>query len=166
MLVLTVGCAAIAEKSHTIRIDQTEPVGWGRDRFYSTTRNIDGTGAVVNWAADRLRSAVPEATVLVLPEGLMINYLSRHKSVDPGWLAGERELDFVRRLTDKPPDYVVLITRDFTEFGIPRFGAPGNHGYDLIKWVAANYSIDAGFGGDPLAQDARPGAIIMKLKQK
>jgi hypothetical protein len=166
LMLLTLGCAALAGQSYKIRVDQTEPVGSGRDRFYSTTRTIDGTGAVVNWAADQLRSAAPEAQVLVLPEGLMINYLSRHKSVDPGWLMGEKETDFVRRLTAKPPDYVVLITRDLTEFGIPRFGAPGNHGYELIKWVAANYSVEAGFGDDPLALDARPGAVIMKLKPK
>lgn len=166
LLVLAVGCAAIAERSYKIRVDQTEPVGWGRDRFYSTTRTIDGTGAVVNWVADRMNSVPPDATMLVLPEGLMINYLSRHKSVDPGWMVGERETDFLQRVAARPPDYVVLITRDLTEFGISRFGAPGNHGYELLKWVAVNYSVAAGFGGDPLAQDARPGAVIMKLKSK
>jgi len=166
LLVLTMGCAAIAEKSYKIRVDQTEPVGEGRDRFYSTTRTIDGTGAVVNWAAERLRTTPPEATVLVMPEGLMINYLSRRRSVDPGWLVGEKETDFVHRLADKSPDYVILITRDMVEYGIPRFGAPGNYGYESVKWVAANYSFVEGFGGDPLGPDGRPGAVILKLKPK
>jgi hypothetical protein len=165
-LVLLLGCGFIAAKSRAIRLDQTEPVGWGRDRFYATTRTIDGTGALVNWAADRLRSAPPDATALVLPEGAMINYLARRRSLEPGWIRGGTETDLLRQMRLTPPDYIVLITRDLTEFGVTRFGAPGNTGYEIVKWAASNYSVDAHLGGDPLAINDHPGAIILKHKTK
>lgn len=166
LLVLAIGCVSIAASSHKIRVDQTEPVGWGRDRFYATTRTIDGTGALVNWAADRLRSTPPDATVLVLPEGTMINYLSRRRSLEPGWMRNSIEAELLREMRLRPPDYVVLITRDLTEFGVARFGAPGNLGNDIVKWVFNNYTIDAHLGGDPLAIDDHPGAVILKRKMK
>ena len=163
-LVLAAGCISIARMSRGIRAEQTQPVGWDGDQFYAVNRNIDGTGLLVNWVAEKMRLAPPPATLLVLPEGTMINYLSRHRSLEPGWLRGEDEKAFLEDLRQTPPDYVVLITRDLSESGIARFGAPGNIGYEVVKWVANNYSIEAGMGGDPLVLDARPGALIMRRK--
>lgn len=163
--VLAVGCASIAAQSWRIRVDQTEAVGWGRDRFYATTWKIDGTGALVNWAATWLRKTPPDATVLVLPEGTMINYLSRHKSLEPGLVRGEAETVFLGQMQRTPPEYVVLITRDLREFGVARFGAPGNMGSEIMKWVSNNYSLETGLGGDPLAIDDHPGAMILRRRQ-
>ena len=166
LLILAVGCGSVAAKSRMIRLDQTEPVGWGRDRFYATTWKIDGTGALINWVAEKLRSAPPDATVLVLPEGTMVNYLSRHRTVEPGWMRGDKEAGLLRQMRAKPPDYVVFITRDLTEFGVKRFGAPGNMGFEIVKWVANNYSVEIGLGGDPMAIDDHPGALIMRYNKK
>jgi hypothetical protein len=113
-----------------------------------------------------LRSTPPDATVLVLPEGTMINYLSRRRSLEPGWMRNSIEAELLREMRLRPPDYVVLITRDLTEFGVARFGAPGNLGNDIVKWVFNNYTIDAHLGGDPLAIDDHPGAVILKRKMK
>lgn len=164
-LLLAAGCVSIAAMSHEIRAEQTEPVGQGVDRFYAVTRNMDATGALVNWAAEKMQSAPPQATLLVLPEGVMINYLSRHRSLEPGWLRGVEEKEFLEQLRKTPPDYVVLITRDLSEFGVARFGAPGNVGFEVVKWVANNYSIESALGGDPLAPKAQPGAWFLQRKR-
>ncbi|MDB6020938.1 MAG: 4-amino-4-deoxy-L-arabinose transferase and related glycosyltransferase of family [Pedosphaera sp.] len=162
LLVLALGCGSIAARSRAIRIYQTEPVGWERDQFYSTTRLREGIGALVNWSAGHFRNVPPDATVLVLPEGVMINYLSRHRSPEPGWVRGGKEEDFVEQLRHAPPDYVVLISRDLGEFGISRYGAPGNPGFALLQWVSGNYKSEAWLGGDPLDPKGKVGAVIMR----
>ncbi|HEX3799852.1 MAG TPA: hypothetical protein VH413_14245 [Verrucomicrobiae bacterium] len=163
-LVLASYCVAFAKTSHAIRADQTEPVGEGRDRFYSTSRTIDGTGAVVNWAVEQLRAVPADATVLVLPEGTMINYLSRHRTVEPGWMRGDHEVELLRQMRLKHPDFVVLISRNLEEFGKGRFGTPGNFGYDIWKWVQDNYVVAASLGADPLAEDGHTGATILRQR--
>jgi hypothetical protein len=150
--------------SHNIRADQTEPVGAGRDQFYSTSRTIDGTGALVNWASEQLSHSPTNATVIVLPEGTMINYLSRRQTVEPGWMRGDHEIELLRQMRLKPPDAVVLISRNLSEFGMGRFGTPGNFGHDIWTWVSDNYVIAARLGGDPLVADGPPGAIILRRK--
>lgn len=160
---LGVVCGSIAMRSAQIRADQTQEVGRGRDRFYSTQRLIDGTGALVNWAAERMRLLPPDAEVLVLPEGEMINYLSRHKAPESGVLR-ESEDKFVEQLRRKPPEYVVLISRDLKEFGMTRYGAPGNPGYALVPWIGENYKSEAWLGGDPLDPNGSVGAVIMRRK--
>lgn len=165
VLVIATGCFSIAEVSRKIRADQTEPVGWDRDRFYSTTRNVDGTGAIINWAAQLFRAVPKEAVVLVLPEGSMVNYLSQHKSVEQ-YTSRNGEKDFIAHLQKTPPDFVVLITRDMTDVGIARWGAPANFGSEVMGWVTTNYSLVAKFGGDPLALDDHPGAKVWLRNQK
>jgi hypothetical protein len=165
ILVLVAGCCSIAIRSRVIRLDQTEPVGAGRDRFYATTRTIDGTGALVNWAAEQLEKTPPDSTVMVLPGGEMINYLARRRSMEPGWTRGGGTDALLREMQTHAPDYVIFITRDLTEFGVKRFGAAGEQGVDIRNWVAANYNIMAGLGGDPLAVDDHPGALILQHKK-
>ena len=54
LLVLTLGCRAIAAKSNEIRAGQTQPVSSGPDRFYAFDREIDPTGALVDWVVQHL----------------------------------------------------------------------------------------------------------------
>jgi hypothetical protein len=165
MLVLAFGCVTVAEKSLRIRADQTQSVGKGGDQFYSTTREADGMGLLVDAASERMKSVPPQATLLVLPEGTMINYLSRHKGLDPGWGRKTDEPSNLEAIQKDPPDYVILLTRNLTEWGIKRWGAEGNYGREVIKWVAMNYSVVGHMGGDPLALDDRPGVVIFERKK-
>ena len=139
---LTFGCVAIALKSGGISGYETEPVGSGRDRFYAFAPDVDGIGAVVNWTVEQLRDIPPQTTVLALPEGLMVNYLSRHVSPLPTWNRTVTEEAYVKQLQATPPDYVVLISRDLREFGTKRFGDEGNPGHLIMQWVGANYWLE------------------------
>jgi hypothetical protein len=162
LLVLATGCLSIAKKSLEIRADQTQPVAAGRDRFYATAPDIDATGALVNWTVEHLGSAPPRTGLVVLPEGFMINYLSRRVSPTPPFTDAGREEDFVNLLRQAPPDHVVLISRNLREFGISRFGGPGQPGQAILKWVTDNYQPEAATGGDPLAAKGAPGAVILR----
>jgi hypothetical protein len=138
---LGMGCASIAAQSAHIRADQTQPVGEGRDRFYAFDPAVDPTGFLVNWAVERLRNDPPQATLLVLPEGVMINYLSRRERPLPD-LSSDEDL-YLKLLERTPPDYVILIARDLREHGVAQFGAPGNPGDKVVPWVWENYTLEA-----------------------
>ncbi len=166
LLVLAAGCLSIANKSLEIRADQTQPVAAGRDRFYATAPDIDATGALVNWTVERLRSAPPRAGLVVLPEGFMINYLTRRVSPTPPFTDPAREEEFVNLLRQAPPDDVVFISRNLREFGISRFGAAGQPGQAILKWVTDNYRPEAAMGGDPLAAEGAKGAMILRRTVK
>jgi hypothetical protein len=142
---LGLGCASIAAQSAIIRADQTQPVAAGRDRFYAFDPAVDETGLLVNWAVESLRTIPPRATLLVLPEGVMINYLSRRER--PVLDAFEDENLYVKQLDRAPPDYVIWITRDLREHGIAQFGAPGNPGEKILPWLRQNYVAVASHPG-------------------
>jgi hypothetical protein len=141
LVVLGMGCGSIAAQSALIRADQTQPVGAERDGFYAFDPAVDQTGYLVNWAVESLQNVPPQATLLVLPEGEMINYLSRREMAATDFFPDE-DL-YVRQLGRSPPDYVILMARDLREHGIAQFGAPGNPGEKVVPWLWENYTVAA-----------------------
>jgi hypothetical protein len=107
---------------------------------------------------------------LVVPEGLMINYLARRQSPLPEWifidltLGGSAEASLVERLAGRLPEHVVLISRDLREHGIARFGEPGQPGAKLMELFRRDYRLRAQWGGDPL-DPADRGALILDLSR-
>jgi hypothetical protein len=157
VILLTSGGVAVERRSAMIRGDQTQPVGLGLDRFYAFGPEVDETGKQVNWCAEHLEGIPPEATLQVLPEGVVINYLSRH--VRPLLDFDGKENEYVEQLSRVRPDYVVFVTRDLREYGIKNFGAPGNPGEKIMQWVRENYEVVDVLGGT-----AR-GAAILRRKR-
>ncbi len=158
---LTAGCVMVAKMSHAAHGDQTVGVGSGRDRFYCDAPDIDATGSLVEWTVECLRSTPPEASVWVMPEGAMINYLLRRTNLVMTARGDERVLMQLRR---SPPDYVVEISRNLNNGGVTRYGHPGESGYPVVEWLAANYAQVASRGGDPLDSAKGRGAIILQRK--
>ena len=157
---IAIGCVLIAKMSYAIHAGQTVPLGEGRDRFYADAPDIDETGSLVNWTVDYLRAVPPKATVFVLPEGEMINYLTRR--INPIVDAGN-EHDNVAQMRRTPPDYVILVPRNLAELGLEHYGAPGEHGYTTVKWLQTNYLVIAGQGGNPLdSQSPSKGVRILR----
>jgi hypothetical protein len=102
-----------------------------------------------------LDEAVPaEGTLLVLPEGVMINYWLRRRTpiqvfnfMPPELLMfGEEEI--IADLEAHAPDVVLLAQKETPEYGHRFFG----HGYgdDLLRWIHARYRESARFGAVPL----------------
>jgi hypothetical protein len=145
MVMLALGCSAIVAESASNHAAQTQPVGSGADRFYAFNPKLDETGLVVNWCVERLRSIPPGATLLVLPEGVMINYLTRHKRPMPEFVSDEAE--YIRQLGRSRPDYVIYIWGDQRDAGIPRFGDPGQPGEKIKAWLWQNYVSEDTYSG-------------------
>jgi hypothetical protein len=164
LLVLTLACGAIASQSNAIRAGQTQPIGEGANRFYAFDGETDPTGALVDWVVKRLAGAPPGTTLLVLPDGLSINFLTRHISPLPDvWTAGTEE-SLVERLRKAPPDYVALISLNLGEHGIQQYGAPGSPGHVLLEWVKQNYSPEASWG-QPFSGTRVRGASVLRRKE-
>jgi hypothetical protein len=165
LLVLALACGAIAAKSNAIRAGQTQPIGDGSDRFYAFDRDIDPTGALVDWVVKQLAGAPPGATLLVLPDGLSINFLTGRISPLPDvWTAGTEE-SMVERLRKTPPDYVALLSLNLGEHGIQQYGAPGNPGRLLLRWVNENY-VPVASWGDPFSGTRLKGARVLRGKSE
>jgi hypothetical protein len=146
---------------------KTLAVGEGLDRFNAFPEQIEPTGKMVSVISEALRREAGGRTLLVLPEGVMINYLARLPSPVAPFIffsavtesGGEEEI--VRQLASQPPDLVVIISRNLQPFGIQRYGEAEGGGKLVLRWVDDNYNQIAHLGGDPFDVRER-GALIFK----
>ena len=122
-----------------------------------------------NQVAGFLARTAPETTALVLPEGVVLNYLARRRTplaitkyfgVE---LAGGREAAVVSALEKKPPAYAVLVSRDLRGLGIPRYGATAGQGQLILEWLNQHYAIVSRAGGDPL-DPTQQGIVLWRRK--
>jgi len=133
---------------------KTVPVGTGADLFYAS--HFEPIGALVDSVSSALRDGPRNSTLVVLPEGVMINYLARLPSpVAPvtyygASTTGGREDQIVADLQAHPPDIVVIISRPLWEYGVARYGMETGEGRQLIDWVKRNYVVAFARGGNPL----------------
>jgi hypothetical protein len=151
----------------------TLPVGEGDDQFYTFDQDTVPTGLLVEQARQYLEMDARQNNVhslLVLPEGVMLNYLTRIPNSIPYYffapfvLAYGRMDDILLRLNATPPDRILVISRDMREFGVGRFGDSPEHGQKLIEYIVQNYEAINSFGyNDPLDPD-RFGFVVFARK--
>jgi len=105
-----------------------------------------------------------------LPEGVMINYLARMRSplaptyFLPETLAGGREAVLVEQLSERPPDWVVIVKRDLREYGVARYGEAPGEGQLLLGWVADHYQREIAVGDDPFGDRQADGVLLKRLR--
>jgi len=73
------------------------------------------------------------------------------------------EAEVVRSLEAAPPETVVLVHRDVSEYGVPMFGSDQRYGGRILQWVMARYRPIRIVGDNPL--DAR-GVGLMILQRR
>ena len=117
--------------------------------------------------ADLRQRLGPEDTLLVLPEGVMLNYLlrrrtpARHVNFMPPELLLWGEDTILSELRQSPPDVVAIVHKDTSEYGAARFGR--DYGERIWAWIENTYERKAVFGANPLAS-SRFGIAIMERK--
>lgn len=95
-----------------------------------------------------------QETLLVLPEGIMLNYLTRRRSPTRhvNFMPPEIELfgeeEILDELRASPPDALALVHKDTSEYGFPLFGT--HYGTAIGHWVSRQYSPDWFLGDPPL----------------
>jgi len=118
---------------------KTLALGSGRDRFMVGRR-----GQVLVSTLEILEAVTPpDSTLVVLPEGVMLNYLARRRNPTPYitfipsemLMFGERRM--LESLQAEPPDLIVLLQRSNEEYGYGPFGT--DYAQAIDAWVAGNY---------------------------
>lgn len=133
--------------------EKTITVGQGADAF----RAAPPRAHFVAQALDEIETRLgPEQSLLALPEGIMMNYLSRRPTPTRhlNFMPPEMELfgedvilaDFEEA---EPPAAILIIHKDTSEYGFPFFGV--DYGTKLSTWAQQRYRPDW-LGGDPPLQ--------------
>jgi len=141
------------QRSHEVYISKTYPVASGADLFQADKRG-DAVNAVLGEIQIRVS---PDATLAVLPEGVMINYLARrinptpYVNFMPPELTVFGEERMLAAFQARPPDYVVLVHKDTSEYGPRFFGR--DYGQRLYQWIRENYHPISLIGAQPLQTD-------------
>ena len=111
----------------------------------------------------------PEATFIAVPEGIMLNYLSRRRNptrftkfVTPPVVA-QREPRILAEFEAHPPDYFLLVERDSSEFDAGYFGSSPDYGKRILDWILARYEPIHLIGHEPLC-DGRFGIKVLRRK--
>lgn len=157
------GVVVIARASQNLLRAKTSLVGEGSDRFYAFSRQMEPTGEIVNAVVATLNKQTRREGLLVLPEGIMINYLARLPSTVPYYFFHSTSPQLVSELEAKPPARVVVISRDLREYGVERYGDTPGGGQEVLTWLGQHYRQVARVGGNPLDNRQR-GAILFERK--
>jgi hypothetical protein len=128
----------------------TVPIGRAANAMRGPGPLASPTGELAATLEHRIETTVPtDATVAVLPEGALLNFLTGHPnptphySLEPPELAALGVETVLAGYRAHPPDYVVLIAWGGDEYGVGTFGNP-SWGGDLVRWVERDYDrIDA-----------------------
>ena len=138
-------------------------VGTGGDVIRARWRGEEMAEAL----ADLQQRLGPEDTLLVLPEGVMLNYLlrrrspTRHVNFMPPELLIWGEETILAELKQSPPDVVAIVHKDTSEYGAARFG--WDYGQQIWDWIDDSYERKAVYGAIPLVS-SRFGIAIMEPK--
>lgn len=134
------------------------PVSSGADRFFASTAPGYWQGEAVRDVQQQLEQmAGPAATLAVFPEGVMLNFLLRRDSplrvvnLMPPELLAFGEEDVLQSLQTAPPDFVLLVHKDTSEYGYPLFGTDLRYGLRILTWVKAHYRSRRVIGRNPLS---------------
>jgi hypothetical protein len=168
---LAVGFLVLASQSEVIYHYKTLAVGCGRDRILSPGPNQSPTGIAVRRALEWIQTNVPQdASLAVLPEGVMLNYLSRrtnptrHFVWNPAELETFGEEKMEADFKENNPDFIVLVHRTNAEFGVGLFGQEKEFGLNLMNWIKQNYDPVYLIGEEPLQEPSSFGVKIMKKR--
>jgi hypothetical protein len=132
------------------------PLGRGDDTIVTYVPEVDSHGPIVAAALRWIEENTPrDATLVALPEGVMLNYQTRRKTTVPqvnfmmieALVFGEDAL--LHALKKQPPDYIILVQKDTSEYGVARFGADPRYGQRTMQWLNEHYAPAALIGAEP-----------------
>jgi len=146
--------------------DKVVPIGSGGDLFYASRPPEFWQGEALQETLSQL-DRISGSTIAVMPEGVMVNYLTRRESplrvvnLMPPELMTFGEDEIVRSLEAAPPDLILLVHIDMREYGYPAFGSDRRYGERTIRWVRAHYTEVRVVGTEPLSP-AGFGLVLLK----
>jgi hypothetical protein len=168
-LVLLIGFGSLFLQSEKFYAAKNLAVGQANDRimaFGPQGNSVEArtTKATLAWIETNVP---PAATIAVLPQGVIVNYLSRRINPTPclDWnptmftVFGQEKM--TAAFEKNPPDYILLVEWKSYEFGIGYFGHYPGYGVELMQWIGKNYTPVELLGSEPL-QNGLFGMKILK----
>lgn len=164
LTLLAVAVLAHLDLTRRFLAQKSEVVGRGGDAFRADLR-----GRFMNSALEAYAGlARPGDTLAVLPEGVMLNYLTGSVNPTPYvnfmppelLLFGEERI--VAAFAAAPPDWILLVHKDTSEYGFPYFGP--DYGTRLASWVQERYEPVRLFGHPPLTPGSVFGIQLLRLR--
>jgi hypothetical protein len=162
---LCCGVYSILERSKILQDAKTLSISHGSDLFYSFPKTVSGDGEIVKQFTEILSKTRENQTLVVVPEGIMINYLSRKKSpmaMQTYYMSKLLEEATLVDLSDKQPDWIIFMSRDLTEYGVKKFGLKGQSGELILNWILKHYYVTNSYGQDPLVGPEFGGILYRK----
>ncbi|MCH8851286.1 MAG: hypothetical protein IID41_01385 [Planctomycetes bacterium] len=140
----------------------TDPVASGANQFLAARHAQE-----VNWAvAETSKRLGPEDTLVVVPEGAMINFLSARRNPTPyvNFMPPEvilfGEQNMLESLQADPPDFAMVVHKDTSvSYGVRFFG--WDYGQRIFAWIESEYCPVSSIGAPPL-QDERFGIVLLE----
>jgi hypothetical protein len=167
-LMLLPGLTRLTQSSLKLYSAKTMAIGSGADTilaFNPHYRPADAdVAAALGWVETNLP---PRATLAVLPQGAMLNYLSRHTNPcgyvawNPPELAAFGQENMTGAFIAHSPDYVIELLVDYGEYGETNFGQQQRFGLEVQRWIDAHYQPVQRIGHDWL-KDGQFGLKILK----
>ena len=160
-VLLWIVAAALHARTDAQFARRTEVVGHGGDVLLADSR-----AAAVDQALEFLEGLEGEASVAILPEGIMLNYLARRVTPTPyvNFMPPEFSMYgsdvIVEAFRASPPDVVLFVHKNAGLYGTPFFGR--DYGRALYGWVLANYDAVETFGDTPFDPDTRFGITVLE----
>ena len=140
------------------------PIAKGRDRFLT----FSNPGLIVNEALGQISKLMsPNDTLVVMPDGVMLNYLSRKRNPSryfeftPNFVEATSEEKIINEISLNPPSFIILSKKDTSEHGAKYFGV--NYARNIYSWIISNYDKVSTLGDGTLTGDDF-GIIIYKKK--
>lgn len=145
------------QTSNMIYKTKTYPIGAGNDRIVTYDPKVDPRGPLTAQAVEWIRSNLTEReTFVVLPEGVMINYLTKRTNPIPytNFMMPEMltygEDTILDAFVRYSPDYFVIAHKNTAEYGVGYFGQDSRYGKKIMDWINENYYPVCLFGREPL----------------
>jgi hypothetical protein len=144
------------------------PIATDKEKIITFDAALNMEGPVISETLKKINETIkPNENFLVIPEGILLNYLTRRDSLSPytsfllGDLVMHHEEKMVERLSRRLPDYVILVDRSVGEWGFKKFGV--DTGTKISEWVIKNYVPIYSIGDIPFqSSQLCRGVIIAK----
>jgi hypothetical protein len=168
-LVLVVGFLWLFARAQNIYREKTLALGEGRDRITVFPGNMNPVNPMIQTAVSWIEANTAEnATLAVLPEGAMVNFLTRRANPTgyPVWVPIEMsffgETNMVSAFERNSPDYVIFLPRDLSEFGVKPFGQENGCGWELVQWIHEHYELVAKLS-DETRRGTEAGVVFKRI---
>lgn len=162
-LIVAGGVAHLSRSSEMMQMKNVR-VEANNELFLSEKR-----GEIVNVILDEIENRVAvNETILCLPEGISLNYMSRRRNSSkylnfvPADIMMFGEEKMLVDLQTHPPDWIILINRDTSEYGLSKFTV--DYAQGIGAWIDQNYEVSTQIGGEYMTWE--PGFSFLRRVNK